>query len=569
MQLTKEQEFIVRSTGDLRINAVAGSGKTTTVIAYAGQKSSSCKILYLAFNKSVKLEARRRFEEQGLTNVRVETAHSLAFRHIIPGYGYRLASNGYSIFDIAQLLEIESYGEKHQEYVIASHVQRFMTYFCNSAASKVRELDYASVVSDSKARQFVINYYDYIEKKTRRLLARMDRGEVDIIHDFYLKKFQLSQPALPFDCILFDEGQDASAAMLDIFRRQRAEKVIVGDTHQQIYGWRYAVNSLEKMEVPSRQLTTSFRFGQEIANLAMYVLSWKGMIMDYQPQQITGSGKSGEVETKAVIGRTNLGLLLHAIEQVTDEDPVASLYFEGNINSYTYAEDGASLYDVLSLYNGYHDKIRDRLIRQMRSIGELEEYVEKTEDAQLKMMLEIVMEYGNEIPGIIQTIKDLHVEDGQREKAELIFSTVHKSKGMEYDRVQLIEDFINEQSVRRLAEDKEQDDREINKMIEEINLLYVAVTRARSMLLIPESLVPEDFRPSTDVIILRKEASDEELDEDKQPLDYREPARQINLSEIMEDLPALGEKTEKAYSVEKVRKSHRSAYKSWTQEEET
>ena len=27
-------------------------------------------------------------------------------------------------------------------------------------------------------------------------------------------------------------------------------------------------------------------------------------------------------------------------------------YFEGNINSYTYADDGASLYDILNLYNG-------------------------------------------------------------------------------------------------------------------------------------------------------------------------------------------------------------------------
>lgn len=75
----------------------------------------------------------------------------------------------------------------------------------------------------------------------------MEQGEIEITHDFYLKKFQLEAPMLQYDFILFDEGQDASAAMLDVFLKQKATKVIVGDTNQQIYGWRFAVNSLEKI----------------------------------------------------------------------------------------------------------------------------------------------------------------------------------------------------------------------------------------------------------------------------------------------------------------------------------
>jgi len=35
MELTKEQNDIINSSGNIKINAVAGSGKTTTVIAYA------------------------------------------------------------------------------------------------------------------------------------------------------------------------------------------------------------------------------------------------------------------------------------------------------------------------------------------------------------------------------------------------------------------------------------------------------------------------------------------------------------------------------------------------------
>ena len=49
MQLTAEQEAILRSTGNLRINTVAGSGKTTTLMAYAASRPAGSRILYLAF----------------------------------------------------------------------------------------------------------------------------------------------------------------------------------------------------------------------------------------------------------------------------------------------------------------------------------------------------------------------------------------------------------------------------------------------------------------------------------------------------------------------------------------
>ena len=75
-QLTEEQIAIIRSTGDIRINAVAGSGKTTTIIEYAASRPSGSRILYLAFNKSVRLEAAKKFEDRGLRNVKVETAHT-------------------------------------------------------------------------------------------------------------------------------------------------------------------------------------------------------------------------------------------------------------------------------------------------------------------------------------------------------------------------------------------------------------------------------------------------------------------------------------------------------------
>lgn len=558
MELTGEQRAIIDSTGDIRINAVAGSGKTTTIIEYAKARPKSSRILYLAFNKSVKLEAIRKFSAKGLKNVQVETAHSLAFKHIVSRDVYKVRNQGYKSHELVDILELKSDGEKHIEYIIANHVNKFVTYFCNSCAKRVQDLNYRDVVIDKKVRAFVDGLYSQIEKQTRLLLSKMDSGDIEITHDFYLKKFQLSDPQLHYDYILFDEAQDASPAMLDIFLKQKAIKVIVGDTHQQIYGWRHAVNSLEKADFKTYHLSNSFRFGQSIADLAMDVLQWKKLLGKKHTIPIKGKGVAKPGKSKAVIARTNLGLLLKAIEYVTEKRKVKKIYFEGNISSYTYAEEGASLYDVLNLYNGKHRLIRDKLISKMRSIEELNDYIEKTEDAQLAMMLGIVVEYGNAIPGIIRSIKQKHIEHDDKDQAEMIFSTVHRCKGMEYDAIHLVDDFITDDKLENILKNQKEN-ANIDKLNEEINLLYVAVTRVRNTLYIPKSILPSGIRPSPCIRVLKDKPKE-------RAVDFSATKVLSRGASLSENENATSKDKGKAYLAEDLRKRHKAAYMPWTQE---
>lgn len=489
MQLTDEQQRILETNANLVINAVAGSGKTTTLIAYAESRPSNSRILYLAFNKTVKSEAQQKFAQAGITNVRVETAHSLAFDYVVRHSHYRVVQ-GYKSYDWCEMLDIKT-GDRHTDFIIAGHVNRFISYFCNSKALRVQELDYASTVSDPQAFKFVNNFYSVIERFTREALARMEKGLVAVTHDFYLKKFQLSKPILPFDYILFDEGQDASGAMLDVFLQQPAVKVIVGDVHQQIYGWRYAINSLQQVDFPVYHLSHSFRFDEEIALVANKILSWKKHINEAPSVKLIGAGKPNDTRvTRAILGRTNLSLLLQAITQ-WQHGNISSLHFEGNINSYTFADEGASLYDVLNLYNGRVGSIRDKLIAEMKTMKELEDYIDKTEDNSLRMVVDVVKEFGNSLPGLINELKMNHT--ASRNDADMIFSTVHRCKGMEYDEVTLLSDFITEEKIKRNTDQKPADkmtEAERSKMAEEINILYVAATRARSKLNIPPGINP-------------------------------------------------------------------------------
>lgn len=496
MKLTSEQKNIIRSRGNIKINAVAGSGKTTTLLEYARTRPRTSRILYLAFNRSVRTEAVKKFSDLGLKNIRVETAHSLAYKSVVFRNGYKVRNQGYNTFEIAEILGLQGRGEKHIEFVVANHISKFISYFCNSDQQKIKNLNYLDIVSDPQAKTFVRRFYKIIEKQTRRFLAKMDRNEIEITHDFYLKKFQLSAPVLPYDYILFDEAQDASGAMLDIVLRQKATIVIVGDTHQQIYGWRYAVNSLEKVNFPTFHLTNSFRFGPEIAALAVRILQWKNHLNIPSHATIRGKGTSKKKTTEAVIGRTNLGLLMKAIHFLKNDKRTERIHFEGNINSYTYAADGASLYDVLHLYNYKNEYIRSSLLKAMSSFSELEEYVEKTEDMELALLVKIVKEYDNEIPEIIRSLREKHVED--KEKADLIFSTVHRCKGMEYDIVHLVDDFIEEKKLEALRKDIKQGKANAALLNEEINLLYVAATRTRNLLHIPENLLPAGWMEEPD-----------------------------------------------------------------------
>lgn len=489
MQLTDEQQKILATNSNLVINAVAGSGKTTTLIAYAKSRPSNSKILYLAFNKTVKTEAMQKFAAAGISNVRVETAHSLAYDHIIRQSTYQVVQ-GYKSYEWCNLLGIKT-GDRHTDFIIANHVSRFISYFCNSKALRVQELDYATTMSDTKAAAFVKNFYALIERFTREALGKMDKGEMALTHDFYLKKFQLGQPSLRYDYILFDEGQDASAAMLDVFLQQPATKIIVGDIHQQIYGWRYAVNSLQQVDFPVHHLSNSFRFNDEVALVANKILDWKKHLQQPPAVKINGvANPSGVTATKAVLGRTNLALLLNAISR-WQQGQVKKLYFEGNINSYTFADDGASLYDILNLHNGKTAGIKDKLIAEMKDMKELEDYIGKTEDNSLAIIVEIVKEFGNKLPSLISELKTNHTT--VKGEADMIFSTVHRCKGMEYDEVSLLNDFITEEKLKKYIDQyggSKINEAAKNRLSEEVNVLYVAATRAKNKLIIPPGINP-------------------------------------------------------------------------------
>ena len=79
IDITNEQKRIIECDlvpGEtLKVIAFAGTGKTTTLVEYTKARPGM-KFLYIAFNKSVQVEAQKKFP----SNVTCRTSHALAFR---------------------------------------------------------------------------------------------------------------------------------------------------------------------------------------------------------------------------------------------------------------------------------------------------------------------------------------------------------------------------------------------------------------------------------------------------------------------------------------------------------
>ena len=86
-------------------------------------------------------------------------------------------------------------------------------------------------------------------------------------------------------------------------------------------------------------------------------------------------------------------------------------------------------------------------------------------------------------------------------------------------------------------------------MNEEINLLYVAITRTRNSIHIPETLMPKELPHSSQIHVMRVENEAEK--------------RNREILEVLETAPN-GIFNEKAYS--QIREKHSHAYMPWTTE---
>ena len=301
MNLTDEQQHIIsHSGGHARVSAVAGSGKTTTMVARIGhllqRGATADAILVLMFNKSARdsfaEQMHRRLSPGARQLPEVRTFHSLGMRLVnsftrrgaLPQY--RLVTEEYILEKLARQVAGEVYRQdgENEGWPAGEEVEEFLA-FIDLVKSTVSEPAQVFNKQHLASRYtYFIRAYELFEKVRKE---RKIRFYADLIHEPLLA--MLADETLAawvadrMEHIIVDEYQDINEAqqqLLKILAGQRAKVMVVGDVDQCIYEWRGArpeyITSRFQLDFPqpdNYQLSYTFRYGHQLSLAANHLIA--------------------------------------------------------------------------------------------------------------------------------------------------------------------------------------------------------------------------------------------------------------------------------------------------------
>lgn len=485
MKPTQEQQAVVDANSKIvKAIAFAGAGKTSTFVERA--KTHVKRTLYLCFNKSVQVEAEKRFPK----HVTCKTQHGLAYQAIISRCGYK----GIRYTNVSKLFLKPTAQRFRIDYYMVSLVHKTVENYCNSADT---EMSAAHVEPDSIGRytyDVSKTVLDYAKQVWGLMIGGNEQQSFPMTHGGYLKLFQLSKPRLGYEVIMLDEAQDTNPVVHDIVLSQAdygSQIILTGDPYQQIYAWRGAVDALNKVEAETLYMTQSFRFGPEVAGVANHLLN----AFFHEERALVGLGAAGKL--------SGFDKHLGGQSPTADEQLPECYTFLARTNAYLFAEasrragtckmfvpgSGANgelpifqaVLDVFALYQGRKMDIKgDYDLRHFDDYWQFMDFVQTgMADPEWTISAAMIEKYKEGIPAQIDKIRKSLVS--RPEDAQVTLITAHRAKGMEWDNVVLGDDyaelFDEEGSLRPIGEDRKTQVRH-----DEINLLYVAATRAKKHL---------------------------------------------------------------------------------------
>jgi hypothetical protein len=461
------------------IEAGAGAGKTTTLKLLEDALEGLGQ--YTAFNSSLVTESKSKFRK-----AKCNTMHSLAFQAFGKRYAHRLNSNRVRAYEVATRLGIEamclkgagidSAGKVCDKYLeagfLAAQVMGAIRRFCSSADKEIGQshfkyIDGIDQPDETGQRTYTNNnlVVEYLLPFAEKYWADIvsEQGTLPFNHGHYLKMWELSKPVISTDYLLVDEGQDLSPVMLSIIEQQTCMVIIVGDSNQEIYEWMGAVNSLKRFpDAPRLWLTQSFRFGSAIADVANAILA---TLVKPTPLRLRGFEQiTSRIEPlenpRAILYRTNAAATARFLNE-----------FGKGKKPHLIGGGG----EVLEFVRGARELQQGRPTTHpdlacFSTWKEVEEYAKSDEGEELRLLARLIKEFGCD--AIIQGLERMPEE----RDSDMVICTAHKSKGREWDTVQLGQDFpLNKPDpdnpgVARVADDAER------------RLLYVAATRAKKIL---------------------------------------------------------------------------------------
>jgi len=466
MSLTKQQQAVIDTLQRpgvpiVTCPAVAGAGKTHTLIEMAKQLNVT-KGLYLAYNKSIQLEAVKKFKG---TAIQCSTIHSLAYQAVVKPYDLA----------VVQYFKASSVKERVSTLVKRKVVDTLETFCLSEYTNPNKYLDTQNI--DKASRELVLEYLD-----------KMATGEIPCTHSFYLKLYHIylvsgEVPTPEVDLLMMDEAGDLTALTIEIFKLIKAtKKIAVGDSFQNVYSFNNTINGFKALkdaavEVP---LTHSFRVSSTIAP---GIEDFIALHLDPTFEFIGQEYKDYDINSLAYISRNNSGLLdmmftlmdsgteFHTTRKIDDilELPLI-LANLGNGKKIT----TSGHWQLEKLRSAWE---KNPLLRKRYS--SLSSYVLKnTEDEEISNAFNVVTKHG---PTDLNNLAK-YARAAAKKPCGMTLTTAHSSKGLEFDSVTIAPD-LNESvtkalaNIRKYKKSGSDNIKVLNRFEEELRLYYVAISR--------------------------------------------------------------------------------------------
>ena len=457
-------EAVKDSGVDLLIQAVAGSGKTTTIIEAIRYAPGSS--LFMAFNKAIAEDIRRRAPSGDVKTLNA-LGHSLMLQN-------RPAAklNARKTLDILKQLMGDSPEFREHGFTLSRIV--------GLAKNNCVGLDEAATAGEF---QSIIDAYAFdipVEKQTDySFICReaFDSGRLDM--DTFDFDDQLWVPLYErwtfpsYNNAFIDECQDLSPIqhrMAQELSRRGARIVGVGDRHQAIYGFRGAsTNSMDELKemfgMRELPLSISYRCAQSVVLAAQDFcpeIQWREgapqgdvLYRDEDPRSPKDYGQY------MILCRTNAPLFREILKCVREKEPCRVLSsFLDSFRSFIRGFKSTYTSDLMVKLERWFEKERDDALQKGKK-GKLAGVYDRYETVKL-LCGEFKL-----VADMVAMVKAL----GESTRGP-IFATIHKSKGLEHRHVYILRPDLLGGFGELTKEQAQQED----------NLHYVGITRAEETL---------------------------------------------------------------------------------------
>lgn len=460
------------------IEAVAGSGKTTTIVQ--GLELTHHSAIFLAFNKSIAEELKRRVP----CHVQARTFHSLCFRPVLQAVG----ATDVNTAKLQQIIKLAlPLGEA---IMYATFVRKLVGMARQVGLGVLRpasELEFMALVEhyDLELEHEAASEAKAIQYAQRILELSNESRDVDfddLLYFAVLKGIKL--PA--FQWVFVDEAQDTNAIQRAILKKIIApggRLVAVGDAAQAIYGFRgatsNALDALAEEFSPCTRLplSVSYRCPRQVVARA------KQYVSQIEPREGAPEGKVEELDqqwklqdlgsTDLVVCRNTKPLLDLGYRLMRAKIPLRIMgrdIGEGLISLIRKCDDGSGALDPFLVAL---ERWREREEQKALAKGNEAKAEAITDKAQaLSMLAGSLPEAERTTAALIAVINQLFTDQNSR----VTLATIHKAKGLEADTIWWLAPSLCPSRWARRDWQKQQ----------ERNLMYVAVTRARHRLVLIE-----------------------------------------------------------------------------------